>query len=128
MPLMDLFWTMLWFFLFIAWIWLIIAVIADVFRSRDLSGWGKGLWVLFVILMPWLGVLVYLVARGHEMGERALQDSMDRDEANRQYIQSIATSSISTADELGKLAALRDSGVLSADEFEAQKAKLLAQA
>ncbi|MET0642182.1 MAG: PLDc N-terminal domain-containing protein, partial [Jiangellaceae bacterium] len=62
-PLLNLFWTMLWFFLFVAWIYLLIVVVTDIFRSDDLSGWGKALWVLFVVIVPWLGILVYLIAR-----------------------------------------------------------------
>jgi hypothetical protein len=127
MPLLDLFWTMLWFFLFIAWIWLLISIITDIFRSDDLSGWGKGLWTLFVVLLPWLGALIYLIARGGSMQERRMRDMAGRQRATREYIQEVASTGTATsADELTKLAQLRDSGVLTAEEFEAQKAKLLA--
>ena len=127
MPLLDLFWTMLWFFLFIAWIWLLISIITDIFRSDDLSGWAKALWILFVIIVPWLGALIYLIARGDTMQKRAMSDAAERQRATRQYIQEAAsTGSTSSADELTKLAQLRDSGVITADEFQAQKAKLLA--
>ncbi len=127
MPLLDLFWTTLWFFLFIAWIWLLISIIADIFRSDDLSGWAKALWILFVIVVPWLGVLIYLIARGDSMQERAIKDATQRQQATRQYIQEVAsTGAPSSADELTKLAQLRDSGVISAEEFAAQKAKVLA--
>jgi Short C-terminal domain/Phospholipase_D-nuclease N-terminal len=127
MPLLDLFWAMLWFFLFFAWIWLLITVIADIFRSRDMSGWAKALWVLFIIVVPWLGVLIYLIARGQEMGERHMQDAIDREKAARSYIQEAAGSTTSSADELAKLAELRNSGVITNEEFDAQKAKILAQ-
>jgi len=127
MPLLDLFWTMLWFFLFIAWIWLLISIITDIFRSDDLSGWAKALWILFVIIVPWLGALIYLIARGGSMQERAMRDATERAKAQRQYIQEVAsTGAPSSAEELTKLAQLRDSGVITTDEFEAQKAKLLA--
>ena len=127
MPLLDLFWTTLWFFLFIAWIWLLISIIADIFRSDDLSGWARALWILFVIVVPWLGALIYLIARGSSMQERSIQDAAKRQQATRQYIQEVASDSgSSSADELTKLAQLRDSGVISAEEFAAQKAKLLA--
>ena len=127
MPLLDLFWTMLWFFLLIAWIWLLISIITDIFRSDDLSGWAKALWTLFVIIVPWLGALIYLIARGDSMQQRAMRDATERQQATRQYIQEVAsTGATSSADELTKLAQLRDSGVITADEFEAQKAKLLA--
>ena len=126
MPLLDLFWTTLWFFLFFAWIWLVITIFADIFRSNDLSGWGKALWTLFVVFVPWLGVLVYLIARGKSMGERSMQQAVEREQATRQYIQTVATpNGHSTADEIAKLAELRNSGLLTQDEFEAQKAKLL---
>jgi hypothetical protein len=127
MPLLDLFWTMLWFFLLIAWIWLLISIITDIFRSDDLTGWTKALWTLFVIIVPWLGALIYLIARGGKMQERTMRDMAGRERATREYIQEVASSSGSSrADELTKLAQLRDSGVITADEFESQKAKLLA--
>ena len=124
MPLLDLFWATLWFFLFFAWIWLLITIIADIFRSHDLNGWLKALWVLFVAVVPWLGVLVYLIARGGTMQERALRDAAQREQATREYVREVASEG-STADELAKLAQLRDSGVLTAEQFEAQKAKVL---
>jgi hypothetical protein len=117
---------MLWFFLFVAWIYLLIVVVTDIFRSDDLSGWGKALWVLFVVIVPWLGILVYLIARGGKMSARAASDYQRRDEETRAYVREAAgTSGQSTADELTKLAALRDSGTITAAEFEQQKAKLL---
>ena len=126
MPLLDLFWTMLWFFLFIAWIWLLISIVTDIFRSDDLSGWAKALWILFVIVVPWLGALIYLIARGGSMQERAMRDATERAKAQRQYIQEVAsTGAPSSAEELTKLAQLRESGVITTEEFEAQKAKLL---
>lgn len=125
-PLLNLFWTMLWFFLFVAWIYLLIVVVTDIFRSDDLSGWGKALWVLFVVIVPWLGILVYLIARGDKMSARAASDYQRRDEEMRTYVREAAgTSGQSTAEELTKLAALRDSGTITAAEFEQQKAKLL---
>jgi type VI protein secretion system component VasK len=125
-PLLNLFWTMLWFFLFVAWIYLLIVVVTDIFRSDDLSGWGKALWVLFVVIVPWLGILVYLIARGDKMSARAASDYQRRDDEMRAYVREAAgTPGTSAADELTKLAALRDSGTITADEFEQQKAKLL---
>jgi type VI protein secretion system component VasK len=125
-PLLNLFWTMLWFFLFVAWIYLLIIVVTDIFRSDDMSGWTKALWVLFVVIVPWLGILVYLIARGDKMSKRAVVDYQRRDEEMKAYVREAAgTSGTSTADELTKLAALRDSGTITADEFEQQKAKLL---
>ena len=123
MPLMDLFWSMLWFFMFFLWIWLLISLFSDIFRSDDLSGWGKAGWVIFMVALPWLGALIYLIARGKGMQERAVADMAAREKATRQYIQDVATTS--TADELSKLAALRDQGVLTSAEFDSQKAALL---
>jgi putative oligomerization/nucleic acid binding protein/phospholipase D-like protein len=125
-PLLNLFWTMLWFFLWILWIFLLFKVIIDIFRSQDLNGWGKALWALFVIILPYLGVLVYLIVRGSSMHERDLSQVRASEEAFRGYVQEAAASAPSTAEELSKLAALRDQGVLTPAEFEAQKAKLLA--
>jgi hypothetical protein len=124
MPLLDLFLTMLWFFLFVVWIWLLISVYSDIFRSDDLGGWGKALWVVFVLLLPYLGVFVYLIARGGQMHERSVARAAAAEQAAQTYIREVAAAP-SPAEELTKLAQLRDQGVLSADEFEAQKAKLL---
>ena len=123
MPVLDVLWSMLWFFLFIAWIWVIIVVIADVFRSHDLNGWGKALWTIFIILIPWLGLLVYLIARGHGMQERQAQQAADQQAAANAYIQEAAGTT--SADQLEKLKGLHDSGALTDDEYAAQKAKVL---
>jgi hypothetical protein len=129
MPLLDLLWTMTWFFLFIAWIWLLFVIITDLARSRDLSGWAKGLWTLFIIFLPILGTFIYLIVRGGEMGERAEQEEIERDQMRHDYMQALSTQrGVSAADEIDKLARLRDSGAITEDEFQAQKAKLLAQA
>jgi hypothetical protein len=125
MPLLDLFWAMLWFFLFFLWIWLLITLFADIFRSDDLGGWGKAGWTIFIVVLPWLGALIYLIVRGKSMTERAMKQAADQEKAMRAYVQDVASSSTSVADEIGKLAALRDQGVLTADEFNAQKAALL---
>lgn len=111
------------FFLLVAWIWVVIGVISDVFHSKDLSGLAKGLWVLLIIAVPWLGVLSYLIVRGKGMEERGKEAWIKGEEERRNYIQGIA--GISTADELSKLAELKDRGVLTDTEFEAQKVKLL---
>ena len=117
---------MLWFFLFIVWIWLLIIVFADIFRSHDLGGFAKALWVIFVIILPFLGVFIYLIARGGKMQEHADQQAKDQDQAMRSYIQDVnASSGGGTADQLAKLNDLKNQGVLTDAEFEAQKAKLL---
>jgi len=124
MPVLDVLWTMLWFFLFVAWIWLLVVIFADVFRSDDLSGWGKALWVLFVVFLPFLGVLIYLIARGGKMHDRAAKDAAAQAKAQQEYIRRVAGSG-GSADELSKLADLKDKGVITDEEFEAQKAKIL---
>ena len=129
MPLLDLFWATLWFFLFFAWIWLVITIFGDIFRSRDLSGWAKALWTLFVVFIPWLGVLIYLIVRGKSMEDRSMQAAAEQETVTRQYVQAVASDDgASSADEIAKLAALRNSGSLTQDEFDAQKAKILAKA
>ena len=120
----QVFWSMLWFFLFFIWVWLLIVVFGDIFRSHDLSGWGKALWTIFVIILPYLGVFVYLIARGHKMQEHAAQAAQAQDAAARQYIQSVSGGS--AADEIARLAKLRADGVISEEEFQAGKAKALA--
>lgn len=122
----QVFWSMLWFFLFFIWIWLLISLFGDIFRSKDLSGGAKALWTIFIIILPFLGVLVYLIVRGNSMQERALQDAANREQQFRGYVQSVAGSGGGAADEIAKLADLRDKGVISAAEFEAAKAKALA--
>ncbi len=122
-PLLNIFWTMLEFFLWVVWIWLLILVFIDIFRSHDLSGWAKALWVLFVVIIPFLGVLVYLIARGGEMHERAARQAQAQNQEFRDYVRQSAGTS--TADQLAKLADLRDRGVISAEEFEREKAKVL---
>ncbi len=123
-PLLDIFWTMLWFFLFFAWIWLLIIVFGDIFRSHDLSGWAKALWTIFVVLVPWLGVLVYLIARGGKMQDRAVKEAQQQDQAFRSYVQDVAAPT-NSADQLAKLADLKASGAISDQEFQTAKAKLL---
>src|SRR5215831_3077842 len=124
-PLLNVFWTMVEFFLWILWIWILIWIFIDIFRSRDLSGWGKALWFLFVLFIPLIGVLVYLIARGGKMQERAQQDARRQEQDFRAYVQEAASSG-TPADQLAKLADLRDKGVISAEEFEREKAKVLA--
>ena len=120
----DVFLSMLWFFLFFIWIWLLISVFSDIFRSDDLSGWAKAFWTFFVIVLPYLGVFVYLIARGKKMGEHALRDATRQEEQRRAYVQSVAGSG-SAAAEIERLAALHQSGTLSDAEFAQAKAKLL---
>jgi hypothetical protein len=120
-----MFWTFLWFFLWIAWIVVLFRVIFDIFRSRDMGGFAKALWVIFVIFLPFLGVFVYLIARGRQMNERDIEDAAAQEQAFQDYVRKTAGTG-GSADELTKLADLRDKGVISEQEFQAQKAKLLA--
>jgi HAMP domain-containing protein len=124
MPLFDLFWTMLMLFLWLAWIWVVIAVVMDIFRSDDLGGAAKALWTLFVIILPWLGVLAYLIARGQGMATRSMARAAEQEQAAQTYIREVASTSV--ADELAKLSELKSSGVINEQEFNAQKARLLA--
>jgi hypothetical protein len=125
-PLLGVFWSMMIFFLWVAWIVLLFRVIADIFRNHDMGGWAKALWLIFVVVIPWLGVLIYLLANGEHMGQRDVAQQQSQRDATDAYIRQAAGSSSGSADELTKLAALRDSGVLTDEEFTAQKAKLLA--
>jgi ABC-type multidrug transport system fused ATPase/permease subunit len=124
-PLLGVFWTILEVFLWVIWFWILITIFIDLFRSRDLSGWAKALWFIFILIVPLIGVLVYLIARGSKMHEHAAQDAQVQEQQFRQYVQEAAGSE-STADQLSKLADLRDRGVITADEFESQKGKILA--
>jgi hypothetical protein len=125
MPLLDLFWAMFLFFLWVAWFWLLIAVLGDIVRSDDLSNWGKAGWVLVTVALPYVGVLLYLVARGHTMQQRHVSQLRETDRAAASYIQGVA-STPSTSEELARLAQLRDAGALTDEEFTAQKARVLA--
>ncbi len=122
----QVFWSMLWFFMFFIWIWLLIIVFGDIFRSSDLSGLSKTLWVFFVIIFPYLGVFVYLIARGHKMQAHAAEQATKQNAMMQQYIQDVTSSGKSSADEIASLADLRAKGVLSEEEFQAAKAKALA--
>jgi Short C-terminal domain/Phospholipase_D-nuclease N-terminal len=124
-PLLGAFLTILYFCLFFIWIWLLVIVFIDIFRSHDMGGFAKALWVLFVIFLPWLGVLVYLIARGGNMHERAAQEARQEQKAFAGYVQSVAPQE-SKADQLSKLADLKTRGVITDAEFEAEKAKVLA--
>ena len=123
-PLLGVFWTILEIFLWVIWFWILITVFIDIFRSHDMSGGVKALWFVFVLFIPLIGVLVYLIARGGKMHEHAAQAAQQQDEAARSYIQQVAGTN--SADELAKLADLRDRGVITAQEFDQQKAKILA--
>jgi hypothetical protein len=122
----QVFVDLLMFFVFVIWIWLLIVVFSDLFRSHDLSGWAKAAWVIGIVILPYLGVLVYLIARGHKMAEHAQQAAAAQDAAAKAYIQQAAGTAPSAADEIQRLADLKAQGVISDQEFEIGKAKALA--
>ena len=107
------------------WFWILITVFIDLFRSHDLSGWAKALWFIFILFLPLIGVLVYLIARGSKMHEHAARDAQVQEQQFRSYVQDAAGSQ-GSADRLAKLADLRDRGVITAAEFDREKAKILA--
>ena len=125
-PILGVFWTFLIFMLWVVWLIMLFKIFADIFRSRDMGGWGKALWSLFVIFLPFLGVLVYLIARGGSMAERDIADAQAQQAAFDAYVRQTAGSGGGTADELAKLADLKAKGVISDAEFQAAKAKALA--
>ena len=116
-------WSLMWLSIFFIWIWLLFTVFADIFRSHDLSGVMKAVWVIFVVLVPYIGVFVYLIARGGKMNEHRAQRSLAYGQTNNPYMQ---TKSTSQADELQRLVDLRAAGVLTEEGFDEAKAKLLA--
>lgn len=123
-PALSVFWTIVEIFLWVLWFWILIMVMIDIFRSPDLSGGGKALWFLFVLFIPLIGVLAYLIVRGGKMHEHARVEARRQDQEFRAYVQDAAGTK-STADELTKLAGLRDHGVITSEEFEQEKSKIL---
>ena len=121
----QVFWSFLWFFMFFIWIWLLIIVFSDIFRSHDLGGLAKALWVIFIIVVPYLGVFVYLIARGHKMQEHAVAAAQAQDAANKAYIQQAVGGGKSPAEELATLADLKEKGVIDDAEFQSMKAKIV---
>jgi putative oligomerization/nucleic acid binding protein len=126
-PVLGMFFTVLWIFLWVIWLMLLFKVIFDIFRDDDLGGFAKAMWLIFVILLPYLGVFVYVIARGKGMGQRDIERARASEAEFKRYVQDASASGgASSADELTKLAELRERGVLSDAEFEQQKAKILA--
>ncbi|WP_433465021.1 SHOCT domain-containing protein [Spirillospora sp. CA-128828] len=126
-PLLNVFWTMLWFFLWVLFLMVLFRILADIFRDDRLSGWGKAGWSIFVIVLPFLGAIVYLIARGRDMGERDLRAVQKRDDQFRAYVRDAAGPPEHTkTDELVKLAELRNHGDISEVEFQQAKTKILA--
>ena len=121
----QVFLSMIWFTLFFIWIWLLIVVFSDIFRSHDLGGFAKTLWILFVIIFPYLGVFVYLIARGHKMSEHAIEAAAAQDAAQKAYIRNAVGSEGSATDQLQNLANLKAQGVIDDAEFAKMKAKIV---
>ena len=124
-PLLSIFWTLLWIYLIFAWFMLLFSVVADIFRNHEMRGFSKAIWLVVVILIPFLGVLIYVLAHGDEMSQRRLAEAQAQDAAARAYVKD-ATGTTSHADQISQLAALRDQGTISEAEFAAGKAKILA--
>ena len=123
-PFMDVLWSMVIFFLFVIWIWILITVFADIFRRRDIGGGMKAVWIIFVILLPYLGVFIYLIAEGSKMAERSAKDMKAAQAQQDDYIKSVAGSS--PADQIERAKELLDNGAISQAEFDGLKAKALA--
>ena len=124
-PFLNIFWTMIIFFCWVAWIWMLIAIFSDLFRRHDASGWKKAIWCVFLIFVPFLGVLVYLIANSSGMAERNAAQARRSEEQFAGYVQSVASSN-GSASELTKAKALLDDGTITQAEFDALKAKVLA--
>jgi len=120
----QLLWSMLWFFMFVIWIWMIIVIFSDIFRSEDLSGWGKAIWSVFIIFLPFLGIFAYLIARGGKMAERSAKAAQDANQATQAYIRDAAAVS-TDADQLAKLADLHNAGKIDDAEYATAKAKVI---
>jgi hypothetical protein len=125
MDLWELVVSIFWFMLLVAWFWLLITIIGDLFRDDALSGGAKAGWCIFVILVPWLGVLTYLLVRGHSMGERAARETARNEKAFRNYVREAASTGGGVADELGRLAEMRDSGQITPEEYQQAKQRVL---
>jgi Short C-terminal domain/Phospholipase_D-nuclease N-terminal len=127
-PFLDVLWTMIIFFLWISWIWIMILLLSDVFRRHDISGWGKAAWTLLLVILPILGGLLYLGLHGKDMSERRMQDAAASRAQFDDYVRTVSASSGGPAAEIEKAKQLLDSGAITADEFEAIKRKALAAA
>jgi hypothetical protein len=124
-PFLDIFWTMLIFFFWIIWIWLLIIVFADIFRRRDLGGGGKTLWIIFVVILPYLGVFIYLITQGQQMAERKAQDVQAYQDQFDERVRAVAGGGGGAAAEIERAKQLLDSGAITQAEFDAIKQKAL---
>ena len=120
----QVFLSMLYFFLFFMWIWLAIVVFGDIFRSHDLSGWGKALWCIFVIVLPFFGIFMYLIVRGRKMSEHAQEAAQAQDAMMRSYVRDVVSTSSTDVDQITALQSLRDQGVIDNEEFQRMKGRV----
>ena len=125
-PFLDVLWTMILFFTWVAWIWILIVIFTDLFRRRDVSGWGKAAWVVFLIVLPFLGTLIYLITNGKELTERRVHDARVSQAQFDDHIRTVAASNGGAAGEIARAKELLDSGAINQQEFESLKAKALA--
>lgn len=125
-PLLNAFWTMMIFFAWVIWIWLLITVFMDMFRRQDIGGWAKAGWTVFVLVLPFLGVLVYLISQGRAMSERRIREAADAQASFDTYVKSVAATDGHSAAEIGQAKELLDNGAITRDEFEQLKRKALA--
>jgi hypothetical protein len=124
-PFLDILWTMIIFFAWVVWIWMMVVILSDVFRRRDIGGWAKAAWVIFMIVLPFIGVLTYLIAQHDGFAERNIDRGRAAERQFDDHVRSVAASEV-PASEIEKAAELRDRGTITESEFEALKAKALA--
>jgi hypothetical protein len=122
-PFMDVLWSMIIFFFWVIWIWIVVTVLVDIFRRHDIGGWAKAGWVVFVVILPWLGVLIYLIAQHDGMRERRIKEVQDQQQAFDSYVRETAGGS---ADQIARAKELLDNGTITQEEFQALKTKALA--
>lgn len=125
-PFLDVFWTMIIFFMWVIWIWILVTVLIDVFRRHDIGGWSKALWTLFMIVLPFLGVFIYLISQGKGMAERRADEIRASQASFDSYVRDVASSESSPSDQIAKAKQLLDSGAIDQSEFDALKRKALA--
>ena len=123
-PFMDVFWSMIIFFFWVIWIWIVVTVLIDIFRRDDIGGWAKAAWVIFVVILPWLGVLIYLIVESDGMRERSMKQAQAQKRELDDYVRDAAGGG--SAGEIAKAKELLDTGAITQDEFQALKAKALA--
>jgi general stress protein CsbA len=125
-PFMDVLWTMIIFFAWVAWIWMLIVIFTDVFRRRDIGGWAKAAWIVFMIVLPFIGVLAYLIAEHDGMAQRQAEAQQQVQQQTDEYIRGVAGSDGGAADQIAKGKELLDSGAITQAEFDSLKARALA--